>query len=90
MYAQSGREREARKILETARALADQGEYPARRVASIHVALDEKNEAFHWLGKAVDEHDNQVLMGLLADRRWDPLSDDPRFGDLLRRMNFEP
>jgi tetratricopeptide (TPR) repeat protein len=90
VYAQSGREEEARKILETAKPLADQGEYPARRIASIYAALDEKDEAFHWLGKAIDEHDGIAFMGLRPDRRWDSLHDDPRWDDLLRRINLEP
>ena len=90
VYAKSGREREARQILETAKPLADQGEYPARWVAYIHAALDEKDEAFHWLGKAIDEHDGQAFMNLRADRRWDSLHNDPRWNDLLLRINLEP
>jgi len=89
VYARSGREREARKILETAQPLADQGEYPARLIAYIHAALDEKDEAFAWFEKAIEEHDRRVVH-LQGDRKLDPLHDDPRWNDLLRRMNFEP
>jgi len=89
VYAQSGREREARHILETAQPLADQGEYPARLIAYIHAALDEKDEAFAWFEKAIEEHDRRVVH-LQTVRRLDPLHDDPRWNDLLRRMNFEP
>jgi len=51
VYAQSGREREARQILETARQLADQGEYPAPSTAFIHAALGEKDESLPGLKK---------------------------------------
>jgi serine/threonine-protein kinase len=89
VYAQSGRETEARSILETAKPLADQGEYPARWVAYINAALGEKDEAFAWFGRAIDERDSQVLH-IQGDKRLDSLRDDPRFQDLLLRMNLEP
>jgi len=89
VHAKSGREREARKILETAELLADQGEYPAWGIAYIHAALGEKDEAFAWFEKAIEERDGQVLY-LQTVRRLDPLRDDPRFQDLLRRMNLGP
>ena len=88
VYAQSGREREAGRILETAQQLADQGEYSALGIASIHAALDEKDEAFAWFDKAIEEHGTPVRF-LQTDRRLDSLHDDPRWTDLLQRMNLE-
>jgi len=89
VYAQSGREREARSILETANALADQGEYPARSIAYIYAALDEKDEAFAWFEKAIDERDSQMVQ-IQGSRMLDSLHDDPRWNDLLLRMNLAP
>ena len=40
-----------------------------------------------WLEKAYREHDGQMYR-LKAEPSWDPLRNDPRFQDLLRRMNF--
>jgi len=51
VYAQSGRAREVRQILETARQLADQGEYPAPSTPFIHAALGEKDESLPGLKK---------------------------------------
>jgi Flp pilus assembly protein TadD len=89
VYARSGREGEARQILETAQPLADQGEYPARGIASIHAALDEKDEAFAWFEKSIDERESRVVY-LQMDRRLDSLHDAPRWTDLLRRINLVP
>ncbi len=54
--------------------------------------LGEKDEAFEWLEKAFEEGGatSSLMSGLKVDPTWDPLRDDPRFHDLLRRMNLEP
>jgi len=45
--------------------------------------------ALEWLKGIVNEHDPWVpLTGVHP--AFDPLRDDPRFHDLLRRMNLEP
>jgi len=54
---------------------------------SFHAGLGEKDQAFEWLEKAYDEHD-QGLSFLKVDPTLEPLRSDPRFQDLLRRMNF--
>ena len=67
-----------------------EGEYVRpTQFAAIHSYLNEKHLAFEQLEKAYQEHD-WMLTGPKADPDWDPLRDDPRFTDLLRRMNLEP
>ncbi len=56
--------------------------------AIIYAHLGEKDEAFEWLEKAFEEREN--IGDLKVHPEWDPLRDDPRFQDLLRRMNLEP
>jgi serine/threonine-protein kinase len=56
-------------------------------VAIIHAGLGQKDEAFGWLEKALQRHDPR-LAGLPWLPWYDPLRDDPRFQDLMRRMNF--
>ncbi len=47
-----------------------------------------QDEAFDWLERG---YQAQVpLLPLKVNHMWDPLHDDPRFQDLLRRMNLEP
>ncbi|MBA7600622.1 MAG: hypothetical protein GH143_00660 [Calditrichaeota bacterium] len=55
--------------------------------AGQYAQLGDKDQAFAWLEKAYKEHDGQMYR-LKAEPSWDPLRNDPRFQDLLRRMNF--
>jgi TolB-like protein/DNA-binding winged helix-turn-helix (wHTH) protein/Flp pilus assembly protein TadD len=56
-------------------------------VAEVYVSLGEKDEAFRWLERAYRERD--VWLALLKVwPRFDPLRSEPRFEDLVRRMNF--
>ena len=65
-----------------------QGEYvPASSFAISHAHLGEKDEAFKWLEKAFENYGPSYLK---VDPLWDPLRDDPRFQDLLLRMNLAP
>ncbi|MEJ2006993.1 MAG: protein kinase, partial [Acidobacteriota bacterium] len=57
------------------------------RLARVYAQLGEKEAAFEWLEKAYVERAGP-LMYLNVDPAWDPLRDDPRFQDILRRMNF--
>jgi hypothetical protein len=55
--------------------------------AEIYAALGEKNKASEWLGKACED---RSITGIKGDPVYDPLRSDPRFTDLLRRMNLQP
>ena len=56
-------------------------------VAAVYAGPGEKDKAFGWL-----EKDFQARNGKLAAIRWlspfESLRDDPRFKDLLKRMNL--
>ena len=86
-YAVSGRPDEARRILANLQQLYQQGIVPAASLATLHGALGESNEAFVWLEKAYQERDPQLTY-LKAGRRFEPLREDPRFGQLVRRVGF--
>ena len=57
--------------------------------AKIYAALGEKDQAFELLEQAYDEHEGTLWL-LKVTPKVDPLRDDPRFQDLLLRMNLEP
>jgi len=89
VYAEAGYWDEAQKILEQLQELSTQRYVTPYLVARIYAALDKKDEALRWLETAYGER--AVFMILLrTDLRFDELRSDPRFQDLLRRMNFPP
>ena len=52
-------------------------------------SLDEKDQACSYLEKAYADRDWKLTL-IQSQPRFDPLRSDPRFQDLLRRMNFPP
>ncbi len=86
-YAVSGRPDEARRILANLQQLHQQGIVPAASLAILHGALGESNEAFVWLEKAYQERDPQLTY-LKAGRRFEPLREDPRFAQFVRRVGL--
>jgi serine/threonine protein kinase/Flp pilus assembly protein TadD len=56
-------------------------------VALVYAGLGEKDQALAWLEKAYQVR-SYFLYWLQIDPRLDGLRSDPRFQDLLRRMNF--
>jgi len=57
-------------------------------IAAIYVGLKDKDQAFNWLNKALQDRADWMV-NLKVDPRLDSLRSDPRFGDLLRRMNLQ-
>jgi TolB-like protein/DNA-binding winged helix-turn-helix (wHTH) protein/Tfp pilus assembly protein PilF len=88
-YAVMGKRPEAQRILAHLKKLAKTRYVDASRIALVHAGLGEKDQAFEWLQRAYVEHSGSVW-GLKVNPRWDPIRSDPRFQDLLRRMNFPP
>jgi TolB-like protein/tetratricopeptide (TPR) repeat protein len=84
-YAKCGRTVEARKILEDF-LRQDKRTLPALAVAQVYLGLDDKNQAFVWLNKAIDQRDLDET--LLWDSPYDSLRSDPRFVTLLSRMKL--
>ena len=56
--------------------------------ALVYVGLGNKDRAFQWLNRAIDDRQGWVTF-IKAEPLLDNLRSDPRFDDLLRRMNLE-
>jgi adenylate cyclase len=55
----------------------------------IYARVGEKDQAFEWLERAYQEQSlGWFVVDLKVDPMLDPLRDDPRYADLLRRMNL--
>jgi TolB-like protein/DNA-binding winged helix-turn-helix (wHTH) protein len=56
-------------------------------IAARYTSIGEKDKALDWLEKGYEEH-APGMAPIKVDPSWDSLRSDPRFQDLLRRMNF--
>ena len=88
LAAVSGRRAEAQKVHDQLTELSKQKYVPALDMV-IYAGLGEKDKAFEWLGKAFEEHALRLAY-VKVEPAYDPLRSDPRFADLLRRMNLQP
>jgi eukaryotic-like serine/threonine-protein kinase len=82
-YAAAGKKEEARSLLEE----SSPGETTPVQTAWVHAALGEKDHAFDLLLKACDQRATNLLW-IKSQPLFAPLRSDPRYLDLLRRMNL--
>ena len=89
-YAVVGRRPDAQKLLDELNETSREKFVPADAMAQIYVGLGEKDKAFEWLEKGYERHSLGLAgVDLKVDPVWDPLRSDPRFADLLRRLNLQ-
>jgi tetratricopeptide (TPR) repeat protein len=81
IYAHMGRKEEARRILNQAPNVKSMGG------AMVCVALGDKDQAFKLLNEALDGND-ALLSNAKEDPGLEPLHNDPRWKEFLRRMKF--
>jgi len=86
-YALVGRRADAMRIVAKLDQLSRRAYVSSYDRATIYVALGEKERALEELQHAYEEH-SERLIWLSVDWRFDDLHSDPRFQDLLRRLNF--
>ncbi len=88
VLAASGQRAAAQRLLADVEKRFSTEPLPRSILAAAHLALGEKDAALIWLERGVEERD-QVLISLKISPQWDPIRADPRFQELLRRMNLE-
>jgi serine/threonine-protein kinase len=87
-YALSGKQNEARSILDQLKKNSTSQHYVSPYAVSlIYIALNEKDAAFQSLGRAFEERD-ESFVHLRVDPRLDPIRADARFEQLLRQVNL--
>ncbi len=87
-FAVSGDKLKAKELLNQLKELSKERYVSAYEIAEIYVGLGEKNLAFDWLQKAIDER-SRALVFLKVEPRLDSIRSDPRFNALLKKMNLE-
>ncbi len=85
----AGRKVEAQEILRDLIGLSNVKYSEPFGIAAIHAGLGERDQALEWLQKSCDEMSPFVSMFLKVDPKFESLRSDPRFADLLRRMNLQ-
>jgi Flp pilus assembly protein TadD len=88
-YAAWGKRDEAEKRLEDLKRSVIEKHIDPYNIGVIHAALGEKDHAFEWFEKAYGIRSEEMLF-LKVDPRVDKLRSDPRYLDLLRRLNLAP
>jgi len=82
----SGQRAQAQTILARLLQQTKNGAAHSLPVAQVYTGLGQKDHAFEWLEKAVDQH--EISLGLRSEAMFDPLRSDPLFGALLRQMKL--
>ncbi len=87
-YAKLKRPDDARKVLRQLIDLANTKYFPGEQIASVYVALGDKDEAIHWIERAIAEHSGSIH-SIPQAREFRPLHSDPRFVELERRIGID-
>ena len=86
--AKLGNREKAQATLADLKSLAAKRHVPAYNFAMIYNGLGEKNEALNYLEKSFQEREVQMTF-IKIDTRWDEFRAEPRFVEIIKRMNFE-
>lgn len=88
-YGVAGDKAQAQKILDQLKDQSARSYVSSYSIGEVCLALGDRNQAFDWLEKAYEERARALVM-LKVEPKVDALRSDPRFQDLLCRMNFPP
>lgn len=87
-YAKAGRRSDALRLLEELKLRRKTGYVPAGSFVFGTLALGDREQALSWLTRACDEKSNLVQY-LKVHPLFDPIRDDPRFTELIRRVGLD-
>jgi TolB-like protein/Flp pilus assembly protein TadD len=85
--AKTGKQAEARAVLDELLKLSTERYVPPYPVALVYNGLGERDKTFEWLEKGY-QHRDARMMFLKVEPKWNNLRDDPRFQELLRKLGF--
>ena len=87
-YAAAGRQAEARKTLADLKERGQQTYVQPIALGMIHALLGEKDQAFDWLQRALDDRSTGLIY-LKVDPAWDGIRGDSRFQELQARVGLK-
>jgi TolB-like protein/DNA-binding winged helix-turn-helix (wHTH) protein/Flp pilus assembly protein TadD len=86
-YAHAGRRADAMDLLEKLKRRQQKGYIPAAAFVNAYLGLGDKEQAIAWMERAYQEQ-SMILQYLKVHPFFDPVRDDPRFKDLVRRVGL--
>ena len=89
-YAVTGRRADAEKVLARLNELSKREFISPVWMAKIYSGLGEKDKAFESLKRAYEDRSIVSVAYIKTNPMLDPLRSDPRFAELLRRLNLGP
>ena len=87
-YAGAGRRAEAVRVLHELDRRRESSYVPPAAFLNAYLGLGDKEEAFTWLERSAEEHSN-IMQFLKSHPFFDPIRNDPRFADLVRRVGLD-
>ena len=87
VQARAGNKEEAQKIIDGLVANSAKEHVTPEDIAMIYSVMGDKDRAFEWLERAYAER-SCWLYELNVDPDWEPIRDDPRFHDLVKRIGL--
>ncbi|MCM3905203.1 MAG: protein kinase [Pyrinomonadaceae bacterium] len=87
VYAKLGQRSDAESVIRELEEKYANKVADGRDLAVVYVGLDQKDEAFAWLEKSF-QYRSFLLANLKLDPLLEPLHNDPRWGDLCRRIGL--
>ena len=86
-YAHAGRRNDALRLLDELRRRREKGYVPAGAFVNAYLGLGDREQVFVWLEHAYQEQSN-ILQFIKVHPYFDPVRNDPRFVDLIRRVGL--
>ena len=86
-YAHGDRRSEALHLLDELKRRREKGYVPAGAFVNAYLGLDDREQVFVWLERAYQEQSN-ILQFVKIHPYFDPVRNDPRFVDLIRRVGL--
>ncbi len=86
-YGLAGRKEEARKVLAKLLEKRKAQFLPPTQIAIIYAGLGDRDNAFAWLERSFEDR-AWIMDELNVNPLFDAFRGDPRFGDLIRKMNY--
>jgi tetratricopeptide (TPR) repeat protein len=88
-YGMAGKRDEALRALKELEGKYNKRESIGQYVAAVYAGLGNKDQAFAWLEKDLQDKSGQLDF-VKMEVTFDPLRSEPRYADLLRRMGLRP